>query len=49
MDTFVPITSMSFTWINIMPGRCVFVAELVNNGHTHLDPPAYSMINVIVI
>jgi hypothetical protein len=48
MGAFVPTTSMSFTWTNVVLDRHVFAAKLVNNDHTHLNPPAYSMVNVTV-
>jgi len=46
--TWAPTINTSYTWTNVMPGTHNFSAELVNNDHTPLNPPQYSMVNVTV-
>jgi hypothetical protein len=46
--TYFPSTDTGVVWMNVKPGMHNFSAELVNNDHTPLDPPQYSMVNVTV-
>ncbi len=44
--TYVPTADTSYTWTNVKPGKHIFAVELVNNDHTPLNPPKYTMVNV---
>jgi hypothetical protein len=46
--TYVPTANTSYTWMNMGPGIHNFSAELINNDHTPLSPPVFSMVNVTV-
>lgn len=48
-DTYVHTTSTSYTWKDVIPGNHSFSAELVNNDHTPLIPPAVDVVNVLAV
>jgi plastocyanin len=46
--TYVPTINIGYTWMNVSPGKHNLSVELVNNDHTPLSPPVFSMVNVTV-
>ncbi len=47
--SWVHVETTSYTWMNVLPGFHLLVAELVNNDHTSLNPPVVVASTIMVM